>query len=220
MKILAFDTSMSACSVALVSDNKLIGKLERMNIHGHSEILIPLIEKLLSNAKTHYSDLNLIAVTIGPGSFTGIRVGLSVAKAINTSLGIKTTGIMTTELLAHEALTKRISSNLPIASIIDARRAEVYIQIFDNKAKPLSKATCLLPQNATKLLGKEKWCLIGDGTQKVLQYVEKTHNIIDTETPDVAILAQIALDKTLTKQQLEPAYIRAPDVSQSKKAKS
>jgi len=217
MNILAFDTSMSACSVALVSDNKLISKQERMNMHGHSEVLIPLIETVLYDSNTHYSDLNLITVTIGPGSFTGIRVGLSVAKAINTATGINTAGIMTTELLAHEALKKRVSNNLPIASIIDARRAEVYIQIFDNKANPLNKASCILPQHATQILGSEKWCLIGDGSQKVVKFMENEHNIIETQNPDVVLLAQIASEKRVKMHQLEPAYIRTPDISQSKK---
>ncbi len=128
MKILAIDTSSSICSTALLEDGVLIDKNELNNGRTHSENLMPLIDGLLKRNKISVKDINLIACSVGPGSFTGIRIGVASIKAIAEVLKIKVAGVTSLETLA-----KNVKNSNTIVSLIDARNNQVYCGIFDEK---------------------------------------------------------------------------------------
>ena len=101
MKILCIDTSSKLCSVAILENNALINKLELDNGLTHSETLMPLIKELLEKSNISLKDIELLISDIGPGSFTGIRIGVATCKAFSDSLNIPCIGISSLEVLAY-----------------------------------------------------------------------------------------------------------------------
>jgi len=128
MKILAIDTSSSICSVAILEDDNLIDKNELNNGKTHSENLMPLLDELLKRNSMDIKNIDLIACCVGPGSFTGIRIGVASIKPIAEVLNIKVASIMSLEALARNVYGKET-----IVSLIDARNNQVYCGIFDKE---------------------------------------------------------------------------------------
>lgn len=126
MKILAIDTSSSICSTAILDDEILIDKNELNDGRTHSENLMPLVDELLKRNNINTKDINLIACSVGPGSFTGIRIGVATIKAIAEVLNIKVAGVTSLENLA-----RNVKDADTIVSLIDARNNQVYCGIFD-----------------------------------------------------------------------------------------
>lgn len=126
MLTLAISTSSKICSVALLEDDKPIKELNIDNLKTHSENLVPLIDELFKSTGKSVSELNLIACDVGPGSFTGIRIGISTVKAI-----AEVNQIPVVSCTSLEALSYNASSNI-ICSLIDARNNQVYCGVFDN----------------------------------------------------------------------------------------
>ena len=128
MKILAIDTSSTICSVALLENDKLIDKNELNDGKTHSENLMPLLDELLKRNSIDIKQIELIACCVGPGSFTGIRIGVSSIKPIAEILNIKIASVTALEVLA-----KNVEIGKNIVSLIDARNNQVYCGIFDEK---------------------------------------------------------------------------------------
>lgn len=126
MKILCIDTSSTLCSVAILEDTILINKLELNNGLTHSETLMPLIKKLLDESNLSLNQIDLIVSDIGPGSFTGIRIGVSTAKAFSDSLNIPCVGISSLEVLAYNVKTNGI-----ICSSINCKNDNCYFSLYE-----------------------------------------------------------------------------------------
>lgn len=127
MLILGISTSSNIASVALSKDAECIKELNINNNKTHSETLLPLINELLSETNIKLQDINLIACDNGPGSFTGIRIGISTVKAIAESLNIPVIAVSSLEGLAYN-----IHDSECICSLIDARNNQVYCGLFDS----------------------------------------------------------------------------------------
>ena len=121
MKILSIETAGSICAVALSEDNKLIKEELIDDGNTHSVKLLPLVDKVLSETNTKVSDVDLFACDIGPGSFTGIRIGVSTIKAFMDVTNKKAVGITSLETLAYNVDTEDI-----VCSMIDAKNDNVY----------------------------------------------------------------------------------------------
>lgn len=125
MKILCIDTSSNLCSVAILEDTTLIKKLELNNGLTHSETLMPLIQQLFEETNLSLKDINLLVSDIGPGSFTGIRIGVSTCKAFSDSLNIPCVGINSLEVLAYN-----IKNDGIICSTIDCKNDNCYFALY------------------------------------------------------------------------------------------
>ena len=134
MKILAIDTSSNICSVCLLEDNELISTLEIKDEKTHSEKLMPLVQKLLTTANTPLNEINLIACDKGPGSFTGIRIGISAVKAMAEVHKLDVIGVSSLQSLAYNEIFDGIT-----CSLIDARNNQVYCGIFDDNHNKLGE---------------------------------------------------------------------------------
>ena len=126
MKLLSIDTSSDVCSVAILEDDKLIKELNITDSKTHSENLMPLVDKLFNEAEMKLSDMQAIACSIGPGSFTGIRIGIATVKAMAEVFNLPIIGVTSLETLAE------LGNNDTIVSLIDARNNQVYCGIFGN----------------------------------------------------------------------------------------
>ena len=125
MKTLSIETSSKICSIAILEDNKLIKKIELDNGLTHSETLMPLIKQILEETHFSLSEMDLLVCDIGPGSFTGIRIGVATVKAFSDSLNIPAVGISSLEALAYS-----IKDNGYICSIIDCKNDNCYYALY------------------------------------------------------------------------------------------
>lgn len=126
MKILCIDTSSKLCSVAILEDTTLINKLELDNGLTHSETLMPLIKELFDKSNLSLNDIDLLVSDVGPGSFTGIRIGVATCKAFSDSLNIPCVGISSLEVLAYNAKNDDI-----ICSTIDCKNDNCYFALYE-----------------------------------------------------------------------------------------
>lgn len=161
MKILAIDTSSPICSVAILEDDKLIDKNELNDGKTHSENLMPLLDELLKRNNLEPKDIELIACCVGPGSFTGIRIGVASIKPIAEVLNIKVASVMSLETLARSVEGKNI-----IVSLIDARNNQVYCGIFDEQYNKKEEYLADDINEIIEVLKKyENICFVGNGAE-------------------------------------------------------
>jgi tRNA threonylcarbamoyladenosine biosynthesis protein TsaB len=174
---------------------------------GHAEALAPTVQDLMADAGVNFAQLNRIAVTTGPGTFTGLRIALSFARGLGVALKIPVIGFSTLEAMAMRAQAANDLS-LPIWAIIDARREEAYVQSFNATGEPTSKASIspLAEIRATLPPGPVLW--IGSGTKLVARPEDKTGL---PSWPDARILAQAALSRPDPGHPPHPFYLRASD---------
>lgn len=161
MKILGIETSTHAGSVALIDGDRILGEFFLNLGLTRSEKLIPMIDWVLGAIGVEKKEIEGVAVSIGPGSFTGLRVGLSTAKGLAFSLGIPLVGVSSLETLAMNIFT-----NFSICSIIDARKKEVFAAFFKFSGGGVIRTSddiLISPQGLSGMI-HERTVFIGDGT--------------------------------------------------------
>ena len=132
MRILAVDSSAKACSVALTDDKKIIGSFFINTALTHSQTLVPMIDALLRNTAVSLDSVDVLAVSVGPGSFTGIRIGVTTARIMSQMLDIPCIAVSTLEAMAVRALDKAISAGaLYVVPVINARRHQTYAGVYE-----------------------------------------------------------------------------------------
>ena len=163
--ILCLETSTTNCSVAIAVDGKIIALQEdNNNKYSHAEKLHSFIDQVLAESGILKSSLQAIAVSKGPGSYTGLRIGVSAAKGLCFAMDVPLIAIPTLEALAHQAVVE----NGYIIPMLDARRLEVYAAVFssDNDQIRETKAEVLDENSYDGYLKTTKVCFIGDGVEK------------------------------------------------------
>ena len=130
MKILALDTSGKLCSVAVAEDGKILNQISSVSEKEHSQILMPNIKKLLKSLKFKLDDIDLLSCSRGPGSFTGIRVGMATVKALSDAKNIPIAGVDTLKAQAYSVIMKKGRNECKILSLIDARNENVYFAVY------------------------------------------------------------------------------------------
>ena len=208
MKILAVDTSHGRCSIALLDKDNLSVKEVKENSR-QAEILLPLIEEILSENNLEYKDIDLLSSTIGPGSFTGLRIGMTAVKGIALATGKPTIGVNTLETIAFEVS----NTDGKIISVLNAQRGQVYVQKFSVKGgefKHESEAEIL---NLEEVKIDDDYTIIGN-CNGLIDGVE-----MDIETyPHASLAAKLAAYKfSGESEDLTPLYVRPPDAKKAKK---
>ena len=139
MKILVIDTSSNSCSAAILEDNKIIKEIKLKDEKTHSQKLMPLIDKLLAECSYDIKDFDLFACSKGPGSFTGIRIGIATLKAFSDATGKPLIGISSLKGLAYNINT--FNSDSYVVSLIDAKHENVYWGLFEKKDRIYKKVS-------------------------------------------------------------------------------
>ncbi|WP_109831373.1 tRNA (adenosine(37)-N6)-threonylcarbamoyltransferase complex dimerization subunit type 1 TsaB [Reichenbachiella versicolor] len=195
--ILALETSTSCGSVALLQDDKLIG-YQYYNIDkSHSSLLHPMIDQLMKNCQFKLSELDAVAISEGPGSYTGLRIGTSAAKGLCFSLDIPLISINTLEAMAHQVKSMGNTFDL-YCPMIDARRMEVYTLLLDTTSTiRLPTEPMILDESSfEKELEANKIAFFGDGAFKFKDIVDSSNAVfIDKVTPSAAEIAFLATRK-------------------------
>lgn len=219
MVTLAFDTCFAQLSAAVryrMPDGtwRVHGET-RVMATGHAEHLLPMIETVLREAGVRFPDIERIAVTLGPGTFTGVRTGIAAARALALAAGKPVAGLTSLSLLLHTALAQnpRELAGKPLAVAVDARRGEVYLQLFDPQGEPAGDPQLLTLAAALALLPAET-AVLGSGGPllRALATTEGFHidAILPDLQPDARTLASLA-DQLPIINPVHPLYLRAPD---------
>ena len=204
MTRLVIDTCLGACQVGLADGGRMIAGASEPMERGHQERLAPMTAEVMSGAGAAFADLELVAVTIGPGSFTGLRVGLAFARGVALASGAPLAGIGTLTALAA-------SANGLAAAAIDARRGHVYVQAFEGGRPLFAPDILTFPDAADRLqgFGGGALTLIGPGAALLGELVAGAA-VDPRPAPDLAALGRLAAAAAPTPD-VRPLYLRAPD---------
>lgn len=223
--VLAFDSSSACCSAALTAGDVLIGEDMRSGSGNYSVLLLTMIDRLLRDASIDARELDCIAVAQGPGSFTGLRVGISTAQGLGFSLDKPLVGVSTLEILAAQ----NIPCSATVCPMLDARRGQVYTCLFkqgpDGDALAVSEEGVVCPEQWAAGL-QEPVLLCGSGAQLYRDAIERVCTAGHHFAPDMnarpraAMLARIALKRleaglTQPPAQVLPGYVRRPDAERA-----
>ncbi len=174
--ILTIDTATTACSVALVKDGTVQALRENNQGLNHSVLLAPYIDALLREHRLEVRDLDAIAVSMGPGSYTGLRIGVSTAKGLCFGAGIPLIAVPTLRALAR-AVANRTGEDALYCPMLDARRMEVYTALFDRHNHPLTptRAEIITPDSFAKELADRTVYFFGNGSDKARPLLTSPH---------------------------------------------
>ncbi|MEM7223482.1 MAG: tRNA (adenosine(37)-N6)-threonylcarbamoyltransferase complex dimerization subunit type 1 TsaB [Pseudomonadota bacterium] len=224
--ILALDAAGNACSAALWSGGAVRARrLETME-RGQSERLVPMIEDVMTEAAVGYDQLTLVAVTVGPGGFTGVRIGLATARAIALACACPAMGVTTFEAAAA-AVDAEERQGLPLVALIESKRKELYAQTVWRPGDSPGDPAALLPEQLAGALPSGPLLLVGDGAERGAEALRRAGRMdltVRAHGPiDAAVLAQLAAERPLPPHgALPPAplYLRAPDVTPGRRSPS
>ena len=221
MRVLAIDTALEACSAAILDTEQatMAASETQLMIRGHAESLMPLIDSVVSQSGLRFSDLDRIAVTTGPGSFTGLRVGIAAARGIGLAADKPVVGLTTLAVLAapHVAADDRI----PIAAVIDARHAHVYLLLLGVGGRTLIPPRIVELREAVRATAAASARLVGSGARMVADAWpnrEAPPLIDERRAPDIDWVARLGAAADEAQAQPKPLYLRAPDAQPQKAA--
>lgn len=224
MKILAFDTAFDACSACVADAHggdvvALASALEHFET-GHAERLVPMIDEVMAAAGVAFSDVDRIAVTVGPGTFTGTRIGIAAARGLALATGIALVGASSLAVMAEVAAGVREAEaedrGADLAIAVDARRGEVYAQLFDAAGREEKSPPLLLTiEDAARLGGTTPLLIAGSGAEAVAAATKvsgrQARACLPGLLPEATALARIAAALAPVSGPLQPLYLRPPD---------
>lgn len=233
MKILSLECSATPASAAITENDTVLASTFVNVKFTHSQTLMPMAEALLKTLNISMSDINALAITAGPGSFTGVRIGISALKGLAAPKNLPCISVSTLHAIAENYS----DTDCILCAVMDARCNQVYNAVFDikdNNVTRLCEDRALLCDDLAKEISEkygnsEKTIIIaGDGTDIFYPFVEEFKNVKKStmqrrfqNAASVGIIAQNRLDKgeTLTHSELLPFYLRLPQAERELKAK-
>ncbi|MBN9045025.1 MAG: tRNA (adenosine(37)-N6)-threonylcarbamoyltransferase complex dimerization subunit type 1 TsaB [Rhizobiales bacterium] len=213
MKILALDTAASLCAAAVYDGARdaILGAAGADIGKGHAEVLMDYVAQALAEAQLAISDMDRIAVNIGPGSFTGVRIGVSAARGFALALGCPAVGVTAFEAIAAEAASKE--PGRPVMVLLDAHRGEIYAQGFDTAGQPQAGPAIFSRPEAETLAGSlsADTVLAGSAAPSVnTALAGRFQTAVTAATADIATYALLAADRS-PGEAPKPLYMRGPD---------
>ena len=205
MRLLVIDTGLAVCQAAVFDGEHQLAALAEPMARGHQERLAPMVRDVMATAGVSFAELDRIGVTVGPGSFTGVRVGLAFAKGLGLALGRPCVGVGSLEALAASEPGPGLT-----AAAIDARRHQVYLQAFESGAAVMAPDALPVDTAAARLA--EVWRggplrLVGPGAV-LLAGIAPEAVVIERVAPDPVAVCTLAAGRTTPAR---PLYLRAPD---------
>jgi len=215
MNVLAIDTALpavSACVFDAETDDVIALETIAME-RGHAEALLPLIDRVIARIADGFAGLDKVAVTVGPGSFTGLRVGIAAARAIGLACKIPVVGVSTLAALAAPLILEEKPGKVAVA--IDARHGNLYFALFDADGHAVFPPNVLAARDAARLLGSEPVRAAGSGAAMLA--IEAwaagvaVEVIGDSFAPDITFVARLGLLAAPAHAPARPLYLKAPD---------
>jgi tRNA threonylcarbamoyladenosine biosynthesis protein TsaB len=212
--IMAFDNAASACSVAVGCGDAVLARERREMRHGHAEVLLPMIDRVMAAAGLSPTAIEAIAVSDGPGGFTGIRAGLAAAQGLALASGARLVGVT-----SFAAVAARLpKSDEPLLIALDSRREDLYVQLFSGDGALLGEPAAILPGELAAFIaaaiGNATLRIAGDAADNAAAALKDRGNVtvIAGSVPDALGVLAAATDDRYA-EPARPLYLRPPDVS-------
>ncbi len=205
--ILAIDTCLAASSIAVLDGDVVRAARSEPMTRGHQERIAVLAREVAAEAGVKFADLTRIAVTVGPGSFTGLRVGLSFAKGLATALSLPCVGINTLEALAATSGAAGF-----VAGVLDAKMGQVYLQVFDGGKSlmaPDALEVGVAAARLAELYSGGPATLIGSGAPLIADVLPEA-SVLTPAYADPVAVARLAAARPAPTHSPRPLYLRAP----------
>ena len=211
MRILAVDTALGVCSAAVLDGEKVLARAYVEMERGHAEALAPMVEQVMAESAIAFAALDRLAVTTGPGTFTGQRVGLAFMRGLRIALKKPLVGITTLAAMAHQAMAELGAAKA--VALHDARRNEVYVEMIPGIA-PSLLARDEAAESVARAAGGGRLALAGTAAPDFLTplRVRKIDAALSAvRHPDALWVARLALGAAAPEGPPKPLYLRAPD---------
>ena len=203
--ILAVDTALGACSVAVLEDGAILAHRFQEMTRGHAEALAPMVDETMRQAGIAFGALDRLAVTTGPGTFTGQRVGLAFMRGLRVGLKKPLIGVTTLEAMAAATGKNRA------AAIHDAKRDEAYLSLWENGAAILAPVVMSFADAVARIRSFGSCALCGTGAEKAGEALGPDFAVTDIRQPDALWVARLAITRPIPDLPPAPLYLRAPD---------
>lgn len=218
MNVLALDTNMGACSAAVLRQGgaaqSLFSRYKLMS-RGHAEALMPMTAEVMEEAGLSFSDLDVIAATLGPGSFTGVRIAIAATLGFALVIPVKLFGTDSLSVMASTALAEGLTPYGPFAVAVDARRGMLYLALFDADGAKREGPVLIGPDDAVDMLPTALHVAVGSGAELVAAAAARRGKRLEVMLPELQpnarALAEFAYSSDETFSTLRPLYLRAPD---------
>ncbi len=215
MRVLAIDTALAACSAAILDTQHggIIARESLPMLRGHAEALMPLIRRIMDEADTVFRNLDRVVVTTGPGSFTGLRVGIAAARGIALAINKPAVGLST--LSAYAAPYLADDDNAPVVVAIDARHNHVYLQVFATGGRTVAGPRLAPLSEAVRAAAAAPARIVGSAAQLVADGLAVTDatpfHVDDAGAPDIDWVARMGAALPEGQSPPKPQYLRAAD---------
>jgi tRNA threonylcarbamoyladenosine biosynthesis protein TsaB len=214
MRVLALDTALHACAAAVLDTQRrdLVASETRTMTRGHAEALMPLVARVMDAAHIEFAEIDRIAVTVGPGSFTGVRVGIAAARGIALAAGKPAIGLTT--LAAFTA--PHIAAGFPgtVVPVIDARHGQVYMQAFGPGGRAIIAPRLASVRDAIEAARTGAAMIVGSAADLVAAQWpsgEPPPTIVAGGAPDIGWVARLGAAAQADRASPKPLYLRPPD---------
>ena len=215
MILLALDASANLCSAALYDcgQRKILSSKSENIGRGHAERLMSLLAEVLENANLEYKDVGRIATTVGPGSFTGIRVGLATARGLALGLNIPVIGINALEAIAFQHNRDKNHAKTPIIVTLDAKRGEIFTQIFSSTSEPLTTPQAVALDQIRDFIPDQPIRIAGSGYQTIINAIgaQSYEFLSDQTAANINDIAKLANQMPVSSNKPSPLYLRSAD---------
>jgi tRNA threonylcarbamoyl adenosine modification protein YeaZ len=215
MRVLAIDTALEACSAAVLDTERggILASESIPMLRGHAEALLPLVSRVMTEAGMEFSALDRVAVTVGPGSFTGLRVGVSAARGIAVAAGKPAVGLTTLAALAAPYIA--VDDVTPLVAAIDARNDQVYMQMFGAAGRSLIQPRVASLREAVRDAANARARLVGSAAAMMAAAwpasVQPPPVADAARAPIIDWVAHLGAAAAQALSLPKPLYLRAPD---------
>ena len=222
--VLAIDTAGSACSVAVGLGESILAHQRIETLYGQAEALLPLVDRVMREAGQEPFGLEMVTVTVGPGSFTGIRVGLATARGIALATGARLIGVTSFSAAAASAAHSNCSNPRLLLVSVESRRADLYIQFFDPAGDPLGRPAVVMPfalgDATSAAIGTRPLLIAGDAAHRAAAALRQHRQVSLLEDPAPGAVGTLQAGLRLLRlgkadDAPRPVYLRPPDVTLS-----
>ena len=210
--VLAFDTAGSACSVAVERGDAVLAH-ERLEMrHGHAEALLPMIDRMMAAVGLSPTEIDTVAVTVGPGGFTGIRAGLAAAHGLALATEARLIGVNSFAAVAGPI----VENGMSLLVALDSRRDDLYVQLFDARHLPFNEPAAIPPERLAARVGDGELAIAGDAVEAAAAALGNRLGLrlVPNSAPDaLGLLAALRRWPERADPAVHPLYLRPPDVS-------
>ncbi|MEQ8357379.1 MAG: tRNA (adenosine(37)-N6)-threonylcarbamoyltransferase complex dimerization subunit type 1 TsaB [Kiloniellaceae bacterium] len=223
MNLLALDTAGGSCSVALWSGDGVVARRFNLMARGQSERLVPMIAEVMAEVGWDFADLDALAVTTGPGGFTGVRIGLATARGLALARGLPLIGVSSFEVAAAAASPQERAGRRLLA-VLDSKRYELFIQAFDADLRAVGPPAEIALEALPAAAAPGPLVLTGDAAARAAPVLEEAGRgdvlLAAAAGPAAAVLlaerAALRDPARAAQTPVRPVYLRAPDVTPAK----